>query len=83
MDLMAEAKQKNDQLFLKNAVLQQHLCARVNAPKSSSFLITFILAPLIVGAVAQLALGAKQSVSHPLYRVVLSGLRFWPLLSCH
>lgn len=79
MDLIAEAKLKSDQLSLQNAVLQQHLCARVKASELSSFLITFIAAPFIVGAAAQLVLGANSAVSHRLYRALLPGLRFWPL----
>lgn len=78
MDLIAEIKQKNDQLLLKNAVLQQYLCARINTPTFSSFLITFTLAPFIVGAATQLILEANSPISHQLRRVALSGLRFWP-----
>lgn len=78
MDLIAEAKQKNNHLLSQNAVLQQHLRAKVNAPEFSSFLITFTVAPFIVGVVAQLALAPKGSMLHRLYRVALPGLRFWP-----
>jgi hypothetical protein len=81
MDLTAKVKQKNDQLLLQNVILQQHLCARVNNPKISSFLITFIIAPVIVGVVAQRVLGSedKKSASHRLYRAVLPGWQFWSL----
>jgi hypothetical protein len=77
MDLIAEIKRKNDQLLLQNTVLQQCWCARINTSKISSFLITFAIAPFIAGAVTQLVLGAKILMSHQLYRVALSGLRFW------
>lgn len=79
MDLIAELKQKNDQLLLKNAVLQQCLCTRINKPECSSFLITFTVAPFIVGVITQLVLGANSSMSHQLRSAALSGLRFWPL----
>lgn len=77
MELMAEIKQKNDQLLLQNAVLQQCWCARINTSKFSSFLITFAIAPFIAGVVTQLGLGANSYMSHQLYCVALSGLRFW------
>ena len=79
MDLIAEAKQKNEQLLVKNLMFQQCLCARVNAPEFKSFLITFIAAPVIVGAAAQLAFGSKGLMPHHLYRSVLPGLRLLPL----
>jgi len=79
MDLIAEAKQKNEQLLAKNLIFQQCLRARVNAPEFKSFLITFIVAPVIVGAAAQLVFGSKESMSHYLYRAVLPGLRLLPL----
>ncbi len=75
MDLIAEVKQKNDQLLLQNTVLQRSLCTRINTSKFRSFLVTFAVAPFIVGAVA--SLGANSSMSHQLRRVTLSGLRFW------
>jgi len=78
MDLIAEIKQKNDQLLLQNAVLQQYLRARINTPKFSSFLITFTLAPFIVGAAARFILKVNSPGLHQLRRVALSGLRFWP-----
>ncbi len=80
MDLIAAVKQKNDQLLVQNILLQQHLRTRVNTPQFRSFLTTFIVAPFIVGAVAQFALGSKPSVSRHLFRAVLPGLTFWPLV---
>ncbi len=77
MDLIAEIKRKNDQLLLQNTVLKQCWCARINTSKFSSFLITFAIAPFIAGAVTQLVLGTKFLMSHQLYRVASSGLRFW------
>jgi len=79
MDLKAEIRQKNDQLLMQNSILQQHLCARVNAPQIRSFLLTFVVAPLIVGAIAQRAVGSKSSASHRLYRAILPGWQFWSL----
>lgn len=77
MDLITEVKQKNDLLLLRNTVLQQSLCARINTSKFSSFLITFAIAPFIIGAVAQLGLGANSSLLHQLRCAALSGFRFW------
>lgn len=79
MDLKAQVKQKNEQLLLQNAILQKSLRARVNAPGLSSFLLTFIVAPFVFGAIAQLGLGSKDSVSHRLYRAVLPRWMLWPL----
>lgn len=79
MDLRAEIKQKNEQLLLQNAILQQSLCVRVNTPQFSSFLLTFVVGPLIVGAVAQRTLGSKSSASHRLYRAILPGWQIWSL----
>lgn len=78
MDLIAEAKQKNDQLLLQNAVLQQYLCARVNNREFRSFLITFTLAPFIVGALTQFAASSKGSMLYKLYPSVLPWLQLWP-----
>ena len=80
MDLKVKIKQKNERLLLQNAILQQRLCARVNTPAFSSYLIAFIAAPFIVGVFAQGALGAKGSMSNRLYRAVLPGWRVWSLL---
>jgi hypothetical protein len=81
MDLEAAVKQKSDQLLLQNAILQQRLCARVNNPKISSFLITFIVAPFGIGAVAQRVLGSKDnmSTSRRVFSAVFPGLQFWSL----
>jgi hypothetical protein len=79
MHLVTEVKQKNDRLLLQNAIFQRNLSARVNTPGLSSFLLTFIVAPFVVGAVAQLGLGSKNSVSHRLYRAVLPRWMLWPL----
>lgn len=79
MNLMAEVKLKNSQLLLRNAAFEQQLQARVNAPRIGSFLITFIVAPFIVGAVAHCALGSNRGLPHKFYRVALPGLRLWSL----
>lgn len=78
MDLIAVVKQKNDQLLVQNILLQQHLCTRVSTPQFRSFLTTFIIAPFIVGAVAQFALGHKPTMSRHLVRAILPGFKFWP-----
>jgi ACR3 family arsenite efflux pump ArsB len=79
MDLKAVIKKKNEQLSLQNSLLQQHLCARVNAPEFGSFLLTFIVAPFIVGVITRRAIGSKDSASHRLYRAILPGWQFWSL----
>lgn len=78
MDLIAEVTQKNDQLLLQHAKLLEYFCTRINTPKFGSFLITFTVAPFIVGAVIQLGLGANGLISRQLRTVTLSGLRFLP-----
>jgi hypothetical protein len=79
MDLKAKVKLKSDQLSLQNANLQQHLCARVNTPEFSSFFISFVVAPFVVGAVMRIALGPKDSTAYRLYRAILPGLRTLPI----
>jgi hypothetical protein len=78
MDLITRVKQKNDQLLLRNVVLQQCLCARINTSKFCSFLITFTVTPFIIGAVTQLTLETNSSMSYLLRRAALSGLKFRP-----
>jgi hypothetical protein len=78
MDLIKEMKQKNERLLLQNALLQQHLCERVNAPQFRSFLTTFIVAPFVVGVAARFALGSNGAVFRHLFRAALPCLRFWP-----
>jgi hypothetical protein len=79
MNLMAEVKLKNNQLLLRDAALEQQLRERVSTPEFSSFLITFIAVPFIVGAAAHCALGSNKVFSHKFYRVALSGWRLWSL----
>lgn len=82
MDLEEKVKHKSNQLLLQNSILQQRLCAKVNTSEFGSFLITFIVAPFIVGAVAQSALGSKDknSASHRFTRAALPVWRLWSLL---
>lgn len=82
MDLEEKVKHKSSQLLLQNSILQQRLCAKVNTSEFGSFLITFIVAPFIVGAVAQGALGCKDksSASRRLTRAALPVWRLWSLL---
>jgi hypothetical protein len=79
MDLKTEVIQKNERLLLQNAILQRNLSARVNTLGLRSFLLTFVVAPFVFGAVVQLGLGSKDSVSHRLYRAVLPRWMLWPL----
>lgn len=80
MNLKAKVKQKNNQLMLRNVALEEQLYARVNAPEFGSFLVTFIAAPLIFGAIAHHALGSRKSAPPKLYRAALAGWRLWSLL---
>lgn len=79
MDLKAKVKLKSDQLSFRNAILQQHLCARVNTTQFNSFFITFVVAPFVAGAVMRIALGPKDSRAYRLYRAILPGLRTLPI----
>lgn len=79
MSLAAEVKQKNNQLLLRHAVLQQQLTVRAKTPKFSSFLITFAIAPFIVGVVAGFSLTPKGTLPNQLCRIAIPGLRLWPL----
>ncbi|HSX50308.1 MAG TPA: hypothetical protein VLF09_05095 [Cellvibrio sp.] len=79
MNLMTEVKQKNKQLLLRDAALEQKLSARVNTPAIGSFLVTFIAAPFIIGAMAHCVLGSNRAASRRLYRLALPGLRLWSL----
>lgn len=80
MNLAAEVKQKNDHLLLQGIELQRQLHLTLNKPAFSSFLITFVLAPLLVGAVAGVAAAPKGSRARQLVRIALPGLRFIPFL---
>lgn len=75
MGLVAEVKQKNDQLRLQGILLQQHLRERVNAPEFSSFLVTFVVAPFLVGIIARLSPGSRSFVSHHLFHTVIPALK--------
>lgn len=75
MSLVAEIKKKNDQLSLQNAAFQQHVGAMVNSPQFNSFLLTFVIAPFIVGVVAKRVLGARSAVAAQVFRSALLGWR--------
>jgi hypothetical protein len=79
MNLLAKVQQKNNQLLLRNAELEQQLCARVNNPDIGSFLVTFIAAPFIIGVMAHRVLGSDGAATRKLYRIALPGLRLWSL----
>lgn len=76
MGLVAEVKQKNDQLRLQGILLQQHLRERISTPGFGSFLVTFAVIPFLVGVIARLSPGPRGFVSHYLYRAVLPAVRF-------
>lgn len=80
MDLSAVVKQKNDHLLVQNMLLQQHLCSRFNIPQFRSFMATFVVAPFVLGAAAQLVLGSKSSMSRHVLQIVLPTSKFWPFL---
>ncbi len=77
MGLVAEVKQKNDQLRLQGILLQQHLRERVNTPEFSSFLVTFAVAPFLVGLITRLSPGSRGFISHYLYRTAIPALKLW------
>lgn len=78
MSLTIEVKQKNEQLLLQALALQNHLHERVNAPRFSSFFVTFGIAPLLVGVVAGIVLAPKGAMSRRLCHLAFPGLRLWP-----
>jgi hypothetical protein len=79
MDLAAEVKQKNKQLLLQRAVLQQQLEIKAATPDINSFLLTFIAAPFLVGVVSGVAAGLfvspKDVFKTSLWRILLPNLR--------
>jgi hypothetical protein len=79
MSLTAEVKQKNNQLLLQCTALQQQLDVRINTPEFSSFLVTFAIAPFLVGVVTGLSHAPKGTLAHQLYRIAFPGLRLWSL----
>ena len=79
MDLKAQIKQKNDQLLVQNSILQQYLRARACTPRFSSYLLTFVIAPMIAGVITQRTFSSRNSATHPLYRALLSSWHFWSL----
>jgi len=76
MDLATEVKRKNEALLMQGILLQHRLSTVSARPEFTSYLITFILAPFVVGTVAPVALGAKKSsLALTLYRAVFPVLR--------
>jgi hypothetical protein len=69
MNLEALVKHKSDQLLLKRAALQQSLHARINTRYFSSFFITFVIAPFIVGAFTRFTVKPLSVFSIPFYRI--------------
>lgn len=79
MRLTVRIKQKREQLLLQNAKLQNQLHTRINSPGFNSFLVTFVIGPFFVGAIARFAVVPKRSIHEQLYRAALPALRLWSL----
>lgn len=77
MSLTLSIKQKNEELLLKKSVIQETLSERLSVPECSSFLITFALAPFVVGAaISLLGRGTKHGFSRFLGLAFVPGLRW-------
>ncbi len=80
MSLTLSIKQKNEELLLKENLIQGVLSERLAVPECSSFLITFALAPFVVGAaISFLGRGSKYGFSHLLGLAFVPGLRWTSL----
>ena len=71
MDLMAEVKRKNRQLLLRRAQLQMSFRVRANTPYFNSFVVTFIVAPFLMGAATHLATTPMGALYLPVCRKLL------------
>lgn len=78
MNLVVEVKQKSDRLALQGAELQQCLNLALKKPAFSSFLITFVFAPLLVGVVVGIVSAPTGSTMQRIFRVAFPGLRLLP-----
>lgn len=75
MNLSAEVKCKSEQLSLQSIELQRHLNLRLNSPRFSSFLITFTLAPLLLGVIVAASCAPKGTLAYRLWRIIIPGVR--------
>lgn len=73
MDLVTQVELKNSQLLLKRIELQQGLDARAHTPYFKSFLITFVVAPFVLGVIARTTIKPISIFSLPFYRTFLRG----------
>lgn len=81
MKLILAIKQKNEELRLKNSEIQQRLHERKTTPECRSFLVTFVFAPLVVGAVVRLVFGEKWNYSQHLARTIFPSMGLLPLFN--
>ncbi|WP_331343848.1 hypothetical protein [Cellvibrio sp. UBA7661] len=79
MKLITEIKQKNDRLLLQRAELQKQLHIRLNVPVFTSFIITFAVAPFIIGAVAGFTVTPSKFIKNKFYYSLFPYLKMWPL----
>jgi hypothetical protein len=79
MDLATKVKLKNSELLVQGAALQQRIEARVDVPGFRSFLVTFVVAPFLVGAAIRLLPGDTGITARHLIRIIFPELRLWTL----
>ncbi|MEN0036894.1 MAG: hypothetical protein AAGC78_07485 [Cellvibrio sp.] len=79
MDLATRVKLKNSELLVQGLALQQQIEARVEVPGFRSFLVTFIVAPFIMGAAIRLLPGNTGMKARYVLRIIFPELRRWTL----
>lgn len=79
MDLATRVKLKNSELLVQAVSLQQQLGARVDATGFRSFLITFVVAPFVIGAAIRLLPGDTGIMTRQFFRIIFPELRLWTL----
>jgi hypothetical protein len=79
MDLATRVKLKNSELVVQGIALQQQIEARVETPGFRSFLVTFVVAPFVLGAAIRLLPGNAGITARHLIRIIFPELRLWTL----
>lgn len=79
MDLIAEVKRKNNQLTALHIQLQKNFRERISVPYFSSYSITFMTAPFIIGFIAHRVTTPMGALSVPVCRLLLMLLRQQPI----
>lgn len=79
MGLIAEVKRKNNQLTAQHIQLQKNYRERISTPYFSSYVITFMAAPFMMGFITHRVTTPVGALSLPVCRLLLMFLRQQPI----